>query len=150
VSDPINICAFAANSAKPIHQEAQATPATNGQSNSSLMLANLDLLSLRCNGFSTEPGRTEGFHLAMLIVTGFAGIFLGLHHQVLVLIPVTLGAAIICGLTAILDGQGVLSSLSAVIIPAVALQGGYMIGMTGRDPIHQLLVRISGGQSKRA
>jgi hypothetical protein len=34
-----------------------------------------------------------------------AGIFLGLHHQVLVLIPVTLGAAIICGLTAILDGQ---------------------------------------------
>jgi hypothetical protein len=34
-----------------------------------------------------------------------AGIFLGLHHQVLVLIPVTLGAAIICGLTAILDGR---------------------------------------------
>jgi hypothetical protein len=118
------------------------------------MLANLDLLSLRCNGFSTEPGRTaartEGFHLAMLIVAGFAGIFLGLHHQVLVLIPVTIGAAIICGLTAILDGQGVLSSLSTVVIPAVALQGGYMIGMTGRDPIHQLLARISGGQSRRA
>ncbi len=83
----------------------------------------------------------------MLIVAGFGGIFLGLHHQVLVLIPVTLGAAIICSL---LDGQGVLSSLSAVVIPAVALQCGYMIGMTGRDPIHQLLARISGGQSKRA
>jgi hypothetical protein len=118
------------------------------------MVESLDLLSLRCNRFSTEPGRTaartEGFHLAMLIVAGFSGIFLGLHHQVLVLIPVTLGAAIICSLTTILDGQGVLSSLFAIIIPAVALQGGYMIGMTGRDPIHQLLVRISGGQSKRA
>jgi hypothetical protein len=86
----------------------------------------------------------------MLIVAGFLGIFLGLHHQVLVLIPVTLGAAIICSLTAILDGHGVLSSLFAIIIPAVALQGGYMIGMTGRDPIHQLIARISGGQSKRA
>ena len=86
----------------------------------------------------------------MLIVAGFLGIFLGLHHQVLVLIPVTLGAAIICSLTAILDGHGVLSSLFAIIIPAVALQGGYMIGMTGRDPIHQLIARIGGGQFKRA
>jgi hypothetical protein len=49
-----------------------------------------------------------------------------------------------------LDGQSVLSSLVAIIIPAVALQGGYMIGITGRDPIHQLLARISGGQSERA
>ena len=78
----------------------------------------------------------------MLIVAGFVGILLGLHHQVLVLIPVTFGAAIICSLTAILDGQAVLSSLSAVVIPAAALQGGYMIGMMGRDPIHQLLTRI--------
>ena len=86
----------------------------------------------------------------MLIVAGFVGIFLGLHQPVLVLIPVTLGAAIICSLAAMLDGQGVLSSVVAIIIPAVALQGGYMIGMTGRDPIHQLLARISGGQSRRA
>ena len=86
----------------------------------------------------------------MLIVAGLVGIFLGLHHPFLVLIPVTLGAAIICSLAAMLDGQSVLSSLVAIIIPAVALQGGYMIGMTGRDPIHQLLARISGGQSRRA
>ena len=86
----------------------------------------------------------------MLIVAGFGGIFLGLHHEVLVLIPVTLGAALICSLAAMLDGQSVLSSLVAIIIPAVALQGGYMIGMTGRDPIHHILARISGGQSRRA
>ncbi len=86
----------------------------------------------------------------MLIVAGFVGIFLGLHHEVLVLIPVTLGAAIICSLAAMLDGQSVLSSVAAIIIPAVALQGGYMIGMTGRDPIHHILARISGGQSRRA
>ncbi len=86
----------------------------------------------------------------MLIVAGSVGIFLGLHHQFLVLIPVTLGAAIICSLAAILDGQGVLSSLVAITIPAVALQGGYMVGLTGRDPIHQILARISGGQSRRA
>jgi len=86
----------------------------------------------------------------MLIVAGLVGVFLGLHYPFLVLIPVTLGAAITSSITAMLDGQSVLSSLVAIIIPAVALQGGYMIGMTGRDPIHQLLARISGGQSRRA
>jgi hypothetical protein len=88
--------------------------------------------------------------MTVLITAGLVGIFCGLHHQILVLIPVTLGAAITCSIAAMLDGQTVSSSLFAIIIPAVALQGGYMIGMTGRDPIRQIRARFSGGQSKRA
>jgi len=88
--------------------------------------------------------------LTMLIGAGFVGIFLGLHHQILVLIPVTLGAAITFSTAAMLDGQSVSSSLVAVVIPALALQGGYMIGVTGRDPIHQILARFSARQSNRA
>ena len=79
----------------------------------------------------------------MLIGGGFVGIFLGLQHQILVLIPVTLGAAITFSIATMLDGQSVSSSLLAAIIPALALQGGYMIGVTGRDPIRQILVRFS-------
>jgi hypothetical protein len=92
----------------------------------------------------------EDFHLAMLIVAGSVGIFLGLHQRILVLIPVTLGAAIVCSLVAMFDGLSFVSSLVALVMPAVALQGGYMIGMTGRDPIHQILIRLRGRQSKRA
>src|SRR3984893_5016541 len=65
VSDPINICAFAANSAKPTRQEAQSSPAANGQSNRTLMAVSLNLLALRCN---TDPGRTA---------TGTRGLSLG-------------------------------------------------------------------------
>jgi hypothetical protein len=79
----------------------------------------------------------------MLIGGGFVGIFLGLQHQILVLIPVTLGAAITFSIATMLDGQSVSSSLLAAIIPALALQGGYMIGVTGRDPIRQILARFS-------
>jgi hypothetical protein len=79
----------------------------------------------------------------MLIGGGFVGIFLGLQHPILVLIPVTLGAAITFSIATMLDGQSVSSSLLAAIIPALALQGGYMIGVTGRDPIRQILARFS-------
>ena len=86
----------------------------------------------------------------MLIGAGLVGIFLGLHHQVLVLIPITLGAAITLSTAAMLDGQGISSSLLALVAPAFALQGGYMIGVTGRDPIQQALARFVAGQSNRA
>src|SRR5450755_3010507 len=55
VWDPIDICAFATDSAKPIRQEAQSTPAANDQISNSLMAHTLSLLAPRCN---TEPGRT--------------------------------------------------------------------------------------------
>lgn len=86
----------------------------------------------------------------MLIGAGLVGIILGLHHQVLVLIPITLGAAITFSTAAMLDGQGISTCLLALVVPAFALQGGYMIGVTGRDPIQQALARFFAGQSNRA
>jgi hypothetical protein len=37
-----------------------------------------------------------------------------------------------------------------VVVPVIALQGGYVIGLTGRDPFQQTLARFSGEQSRRA
>jgi hypothetical protein len=87
--------------------------------------------------------------MALLIATCVAGIFFGLYYNFLVLIPLTLAAAATCSAAALLHGQSISSALLAIVIPAVGLQGGYMIGLTGRDFFDQLLARFSGVQSKR-
>jgi len=87
--------------------------------------------------------------MVLLIVACLAGIFFGLYYNFLVLIPLTLAAAIACGAAAALHGQAISASLLAIVIPAVGLQGGYMIGLTGRDLLSQFVSRLSGVQSKR-
>jgi hypothetical protein len=85
----------------------------------------------------------------LLIVALLAGIFLGLYFHFLILIPLTLVAAVISCTMALTDGHNAMSALIAIIIPAVGLQGGYMIGLTSRDVLGQLLSRDNGIQSKR-
>jgi hypothetical protein len=85
----------------------------------------------------------------LMIVALLAGIFLGLYFHFLVLIPLTLLAAITSSAMALMDGQTAMSALIAIIIPAVGLQGGYMIGLTSRDVLSQFLSRDTGIQSKR-
>jgi hypothetical protein len=84
--------------------------------------------------------------MALLIATCMAGIFFGLYYNFLVLIPLTLVAAATCSVAALLHDS---STLLAIVIPAVGLQGGYMIGLTGRELFDQLLARFSRVQSKR-
>ncbi|MEY2536792.1 MAG: hypothetical protein QOG67_532, partial [Verrucomicrobiota bacterium] len=38
---------------------------------------------------------------------------------------------------------------AAIVVPAVSLQGGYMIGLTGRDMFAQLRARLNIAQSNR-
>lgn len=83
--------------------------------------------------------------MELLIVTCVAGIFFGLYYNFFVLIPLTL---VTCTAAALLHGQSMSSALLAIVIPAVGLQGGYMIGLTGRDLFGQLLTRFSWVQSK--
>jgi uncharacterized membrane protein len=85
----------------------------------------------------------------LLIVASLAGIFFGLYYNFLVLVPLTLAAAITCSTVSLLDGHSGLSALLAIIIPAIGLQGGYMIGLTSRDILSQFLNRNNGVQSKR-
>ena len=87
--------------------------------------------------------------MVVLTVACLAGIFFGRYFNFLVLIPLTLAAAISCGTIALLDGHGATSALVAIIVAAVGLQGGYMIGLTSRDVLGQLPNRHSGIQSKR-
>jgi hypothetical protein len=87
--------------------------------------------------------------MVLLIVSCVAGIFFGLYYNFQVLIPLTLAAAIVCSTTALLNGQTFPASLFSVVLPAVGLQGGYMIGLTSRDLLDYVVSRLRGVQSRR-
>jgi hypothetical protein len=87
--------------------------------------------------------------LTLLIVASLAGVFFGLYYKFLVLVPITLAAAIASSAAALWAGHSAWSALLAIMLPAVGLQGGYMIGLTSRDLLGQILARHDGVQSKR-
>lgn len=86
--------------------------------------------------------------MTLLVVAFFAGIFLGLYYQFLVLIPITLAAALTSSVVALFSGGSVLHALFALIVPVIALQSGYIAGLTGRDFMAPRPAR-SNLQSKR-
>lgn len=78
-----------------------------------------------------------------------AGIYLGLYFNILVLLPFSMlgaGAYIVSSWAA---GQSVFDSSLVLLLPIIAIQAGYMIGLTARDAFGQLLARLNTGQSKR-
>lgn len=87
--------------------------------------------------------------MVLLIVSCGTGIFFGLYFNFQVLIPLTLAAAIACSSAALLNGQTVPASLFSIVLPAVGLQGGYMIGLTSRDLLGYVVSRFRGVQSGR-
>jgi hypothetical protein len=84
----------------------------------------------------------------LALVAGLGGIYLGLYYNLLVLLPATLVAALICGAAAFVDGQ-TSSSFLTIVFPSISLQGGYMIGLTGRGLMSLFLARLNGVQSRR-
>jgi cytochrome c biogenesis protein CcdA len=87
--------------------------------------------------------------VTLLIVALLAGIFFGLYYKFLILIPVTLATAIASSASALWDGHSAWSALFSIALSAAGLQGGYMIGLTGRDLFGQVMPRNDGVQSKR-
>ena len=83
----------------------------------------------------------------LTILACLAGVLLGLTFNVAILFPLTLAGAL--AVAFISHGQGLGAAIAAILVPAVALHGGYMIGLTGRDMFAQLLERLNIVQSKR-
>lgn len=83
----------------------------------------------------------------LIILACLAGVLLGLTFNVLVLFPVTIAGAFAYAILS--QEQGLGAVIAAILIPAIALQAGYMIGLTGRDTFGQLLARLNIAQSKR-
>jgi hypothetical protein len=77
-----------------------------------------------------------------------AGIYLGLHFNILSLLPLSVLAAGIYILLFWLSGQSVFGNAD-LLLAFVAIQGGYMLGLTAREPYEQVLARLNISPSKR-
>ena len=84
-----------------------------------------------------------------LIACG-VGIYVGLHFNVLALLPLSVLGAGAYVITAWSNGQSLLSSMAAVILPIIAVQVGYFIGVTTRPAYLHLRSRINIRPSERA
>lgn len=84
-----------------------------------------------------------------LIVACSAGIYFGLYHGFLVLVPLTLTAMLASGAVSAWQGQPMSGALLAILIPAIGIQGGYMIGLTGRDLLGQFISRLRAAAPSR-
>ena len=84
-----------------------------------------------------------------LIACG-VGIYVGLHFNVLALLPLSVLGAGAYVITAWSNGQSLLSSMAAVILPIIAVQVGYFIGVTTRPAYLHLRSRINIRHSERA
>ena len=76
-----------------------------------------------------------------LCITGLVGVYLGFYYGFPVLIPVTLVAALASVAGSAVHGEAISSILLTIPAQAIGLQGGYMIGLTGRDVLSQFVGR---------
>lgn len=76
-----------------------------------------------------------------------AGIYIGLYFNVLSLLPFSVLGAGAYVASSWVSGQSL--SLPAILFPLIAVQAGYMLGLTARETFGQLLARFNIGQSKR-
>jgi hypothetical protein len=83
------------------------------------------------------------------LVACAAGIYLGLHFNILGVLPFSIlgaGAFIVSGWA---SGQSLFESASILLFPMILVQAGYMLGLTAREAYRQLLVRMNIGQTRR-
>ena len=79
-----------------------------------------------------------------------AGIFTGLHFNVLAVLPLSVLGAGAYLVTSWSNGQGLLSSLAAAFLALIAVQVGYFLGVTTRPAYSYLRSRLNIGRSERA
>jgi hypothetical protein len=71
----------------------------------------------------------------MLILTAacFIGILVGLHCRVLALIPLELAGGLVWLTCVLFFGATVSAAIFNFVFATISLQGGYMIGVAGRE-----------------
>jgi hypothetical protein len=84
--------------------------------------------------------------MVFLGLAGAVGALIGLSWSVFALLPVTVVMALMGGTLGLVRGDFDLPSL---ILAAIGLQGGYMIGLTGRDIFSALISRLQTALPKR-
>jgi hypothetical protein len=87
--------------------------------------------------------------MLLISVACLIGVVFGLHYKFVVLVPLTLAAGLAYSFAGALHGQTIPAIAYGIMLLAFALQGGYMIGLTGRDFLGQIFSRFMAIPSKR-
>jgi hypothetical protein len=85
----------------------------------------------------------------LLFIACGAGIFLGLHFNILVLLPFSVFGAGALISSSWSSGQSLFNSAGILLLPLVAVQAGFMLGLMACETYRQILARLNAGQSKR-
>ena len=83
----------------------------------------------------------------LIVLASLVGVFIGLNFKAVILIPVFLFGFAAYAVLSIEHGFG--PTFLAIVVAAISVQGGYMIGLTGRDLFAHILTRLNIVQSKR-
>jgi hypothetical protein len=78
-----------------------------------------------------------------------AGIYVGLHFNILALLPLAVLGAGAYMVSAWANGQGLLDGLAVVALPIITVQVGYFLGLTTRPAYLHLRSRINIRHSER-
>jgi hypothetical protein len=78
-----------------------------------------------------------------------AGIYVGLHFNILALLPLSVLGAGAYLVSAWANGQGLLDGLAVVALPIIAVQVGYFLGLTTRPTYLHLRSRLNIRHSER-
>jgi hypothetical protein len=78
-----------------------------------------------------------------------AGIYVGLHFNILALLPLAVLGAGAYLVSAWANGQGLLDGLAVVALPIIAVQAGYFLGLTTRPAYVHLRSRLNIRHSER-
>jgi hypothetical protein len=85
----------------------------------------------------------------LLLLVCIAGIFLGLHFNVLVLPAVSLIGSVVFVFVNLYLDLSFFANVSGLLCALILMQAGYMLGLTGRDTYLQILARFRAAQSNR-
>ncbi len=83
----------------------------------------------------------------LIVLASLAGVFIGLNFKAVTLVPVFLFGLAAYAVLSIDHGFG--PTFVAIVVAAISIQGGYMVGLTGRDLFANILTRLNIVQSKR-
>ena len=78
-----------------------------------------------------------------------AGIYVGLHFNILALLPLSVLGAGAYLVSAWANDQGLLDGLVVVALPIIAVQAGYFLGLTTRPAYLHLRSRLNIRHSER-
>jgi protein-S-isoprenylcysteine O-methyltransferase Ste14 len=85
----------------------------------------------------------------LLLISCGAGISLGLHFNILVVLPFSILGVAAFFFSSWSSGQSLFGSTGLLLVSLISVQASFVLGLTARETCGQLLARLKIGQSRQ-